>query len=62
MASVIQKCRSCQADIVFLPTKNGKSMPVNAETVETDDAVFNAAKHVSHFATCTDPNKHRKPR
>jgi len=33
----IVKCRSCQADIVFLRTKKGSQMPVDAGTVEHDD-------------------------
>jgi len=27
------KCRSCDAPILFIKTKNGKTMPVNAEPV-----------------------------
>jgi hypothetical protein len=58
----IRRCKSCQARIIFLPTSGGTPMPVDADTVEHDDELFNAARHVSHFATCSDPAAHRKPR
>jgi hypothetical protein len=47
---------------VFLPTANGKSMPVDAETVEETDDAFDHKRHVSHFATCDQPGKFRKPK
>ena len=56
----IQKCRSCGADVIFIRTKKGKLMPVDAATVEREDYDFDAARHVSHFATCPDAAKHRR--
>lgn len=55
-------CRSCGAAIVFLRTASGKSMPINAETVEASDETYEHGRHVSHFSTCTNPGAHRRPR
>ena len=56
----IVKCKSCGADIVFLRTKKGSQMPVDAGTVEHDDYQFDYKKHTSHFSTCPNADKHRK--
>lgn len=56
------KCRSCQAEIVFLKTASGKLMPVDASSVRAGDATFDSKRHVSHFATCSNSAQHRKPR
>lgn len=54
-------CRSCGADIVWMKTVNGKSIPVDAETVHDSGAeLFDSNFHVSHFATCPDADKFRK--
>ena len=53
-------CRSCGEYIVFLPTKSGKQMPVDAESVTEGDSEFDASTHVSHFSTCPDAGKFRK--
>ena len=53
-------CRSCGAAIIFLPTKAGKKMPIDFETVEAGDVAFDPKKHRSHFATCPDAAKYRK--
>lgn len=55
-------CTSCQAPIIFLPTPNGKRMPIDAASVALEDTAYDPKRHKSHFATCTDPAKHRKPR
>jgi hypothetical protein len=55
-------CRSCGADIVFLRTASGKTMPVNAETASPEDTQFDSKRHTSHFATCDSADKHRRPR
>ena len=55
-------CRSCGAEIKFLRTASGKSMPVDAETVEPGDTDYEHGRHLSHFSTCPDQNKWRKPR
>lgn len=58
----IVSCRSCKADIVFLRTPSGKTMPVNADTVEPGDTEYERGKHVSHFSTCSNADNHRRPR
>lgn len=58
----VVSCRSCKADIVFLRTAAGKTMPVNADTVEPGDTEFEYGRHVSHYSTCNDPERFRKRR
>jgi len=55
-------CRSCGASIFWFRTSKDKAMPVDAETVGADDATLDLSKHRSHFATCPNAAKHRKPR
>lgn len=62
MTSRTTKCHSCNAPIIFLPTKLNKMIPVNAETVRNQDVLFDSKFHVSHFATCPAAERHRKPR
>jgi hypothetical protein len=56
----VVSCRSCGADIVFLRTASGKTMPVNADTIEPGDTEFEYGRHVSHFSTCDQPGRFRK--
>lgn len=58
------ECRSCKARIVWLKTKQGNNMPVDYDTFEQGtERLFEVSKgHISHFATCPDSDKHRKPR
>lgn len=57
------ECQSCQAEIVFLKTGKGKSIPVDAETVTEGDELFEPKSgHVAHFATCDDPDRFRRER
>lgn len=56
----LESCRGCGADIVWLKTAEGKSMPVNAETVEAGDQQFEHGRHISHFATCPEAGMFRK--
>jgi len=58
----IVRCQSCRARIIFLTTVNGKKMPVDADTVEDGDEVYEQGRHVSHFTTCDDPNRFSKGR
>lgn len=55
------KCRACGKELRFIRTPAGKSMPVDADTCTDDDAIWDPAKHVSHFITCTQPDRFRKP-
>lgn len=43
------KCRSCDAEVVWIITKTGKMMPLNVHGV-------------SHFADCPNAAQHRKAR
>lgn len=56
----IKRCSSCQVQIIFLPTPAGKTMPVDALTVEPDDNMYDSSRHESHFRNCNDPNKHSR--
>lgn len=52
---VITKCRSCNADIVWMWTANDKKMPVNADSIaDTDDHLteYDRLRHMTHYATC----------
>lgn len=53
------KCRSCGEVIVFVPTRSGKMMPVNADTYDNSN-LFDIKKHTAHFATCPDASKFRR--
>ena len=55
-----ERCKSCQAEIIWIRTERGHLMPVNAETVGPDDKVFKPGAHISHFATCPNADKHRR--
>lgn len=55
------RCKRCGASIVFLPTANGKQMPVNADTVAHDQAYFDIKLHRSHFADCPGAAAFRRP-
>lgn len=53
------KCRACQAELRFLVNlKTRKYVPVDLATTKPEDREYDPAKgHVSHFTTCTDPNR-----
>lgn len=53
-------CASCKAEIVFLRTPANKKMPVNADTVQDTDDLYEHGRHVSHWSTCTHADRHRK--
>ena len=56
------KCKSCGAEIEWIKTKAGKSMPVNAKamTVITEDGEVITNVRLSHFSSCPDANGWRK--
>lgn len=58
----ITRCKSCRERIVWLKTVSGANMPVDADTVEAHDEIYEHGRHVSHFSTCPNSNQHRKPR
>lgn len=55
-----QKCRSCGAEIIWLKTDKGKSMPIDAHSVELGDEQFEHGRHTSHFSSCPNANQHRR--
>jgi len=61
--SPMARCRSCQQQIVFLKTASGKNMPVDYSGQAMDDqrdhVLFDGKRHVSHFSTCPEADKHR---
>ena len=56
----VSACRSCDAYIVWMKTEAGKNMPVNADSVDEGDDIFDPATHVSHFSTCPQADQHRR--
>ena len=58
----IDECRGCGEAIVFLTTRGGKPIPVNAETVLDDaEEEFDESRgHVAHFAMCPEAARFRK--
>ena len=58
----IVTCRSCNARIIFFLSRAGRMMPVDADSVRPTDTKLDLTHMVSHFATCTHPDQHRKPR
>ena len=62
-AAYQQTCRSCGAPIRWLRTRSLKNMPVDDPTGQIlPTAFFDPKVHVSHFATCPNAERHRKPR
>ena len=56
----IVECKSCGADMVWLITKNGKRIPVDADTVVAGEEIFDPDSMTTHFETCPDAKKWRK--
>lgn len=63
MASPYTKCSKpqCAKPIAFLPTKTGKTMPVDEDSLSIQDmadiedgkpVLYDGKRHVSHFGTC----------
>ena len=55
------QCKACGALMVFLSTRSGKKMPVDASSIEAHELMFDHTKHKSHFATCPEAEQFRKP-
>lgn len=53
-------CKECGKAIIWLKTKKGKNMPVDAETVVEGDKIFDNGCHRSHFDTCPAADLFRK--
>ena len=58
----ITRCNSCRARIIWLKTDAGKNMPTDADSVEPEDQTFEPGRHISHFSSCPNADKHRRPR
>ena len=58
----IVRCSSCRAKIIWFKTAAGKNMPVDADTVESDDDELDLPRHVVHWATCPNAAQHRRNR
>ena len=54
-------CTTCGALIVFVATREGQRMPVDAASVRpTDDTFDHTRGHRPHWATCPTASRHRK--
>ena len=42
------RCRSCAAPVVFVPTAKGKPMPLDLNTIECRDGKEYAESHFAH--------------
>lgn len=82
----ISQCRACGAEIMFIKSVAGKTIPVNAEQIAYQQKAGGSLKvvtpngevisgelagdpqkatgigYISHFATCPEADKFRKPR
>lgn len=57
----IVSCKSCGKEIVWLKTNSGKAIPVNAETIQDKETMYNyKIGHISHFSNCPDSKAWRK--
>ena len=50
---IMSKCKGCNAEIVWIKTRNGKIMPCNVEktTIVTEQGET-IIGHIPHWATC----------
>jgi hypothetical protein len=65
----IRRCSSCNARIIWFTTAAGRQHPVDADSVTMGDEDLDLqtrshpeGRHISHFSTCPNAAKHRKPR
>lgn len=67
------RCKTCDAEIIWIVTPSGKSMPVDAKAetlwlLEPDGGQGGSARarpvqvRKSHFSTCPQADEHRRPR
>lgn len=63
-------CSSCGAEILWVKTAAGKSMPLSVASrqkrydliaYDPDEGAKQSETYLSHFADCPDAAKHRKP-
>jgi len=53
-------CPFCKKPIVFLPTIHQKQIPVDWESFQSGDTIFDPKKHISHFITCSAKSFRKK--
>jgi hypothetical protein len=58
----IVRCSKCRARIVWFRTARLRMMPIDADSVNAEDAGLDLSHHVSHFATCPNAEDFRRPR
>lgn len=58
----VESCNRCGADIVWIGTFRGKRMPVDADTYDAGDEIYERDKHTSHFDTCGKREQQSAPR
>ncbi len=59
------RCKTCNAEIVWMKTSAGKNIPVDADSVERDDtgrypSEFDPDTMTTHFETCPQAGQHRR--
>ena len=59
--SQLGNCRSCKRQIIWMKTSKGKNIPVDIDEYSEGETHFNAKTMTSHFATCPQSDKWRKP-
>lgn len=47
-----KKRKGCGEPIIWLTTRRGKFMPIEPDSVEPDDELYDHGRHVVHWATC----------
>lgn len=47
-----KKRKGCGAPIIWLLTRRGKFMPIEPESVEPDDELYEHGRHIVHWASC----------
>lgn len=70
MSITVKKCRSCKAPIVWMRSKRGKNVPVDADSIDEAELEFDEeghpqfvyGTHVAHFTTCPYADQHRQGR
>ena len=48
----IRSCNRCSGGIIWLRTNGGKRIPIDADTVEEFDHIYDPQKHRCHFQGC----------
>jgi hypothetical protein len=60
----ISKCRGCKADIIWIKTEKGKSIPIDAKPIKAYSRGLHLYiledVHLPHWSTCPDAEQFRK--